>query len=85
MSAYRIEIRVMTRPTLLDPQGQAVEHALQALGFDDVSQVRIGKHVVLNLDAPTREAAAERARLMCDRLLANPVTEDYHLDVEAGA
>jgi phosphoribosylformylglycinamidine synthase len=85
VSAYRIEIRVMPRPTLLDPQGQAVEHALQALGFGDVSQVRVGKHVVLNLDAPTREAAAEQARLMCDRLLANPVTEDYHLHVEAGA
>ena len=85
MSAYRVEIRVMPRPTLLDPQGQAVEHALQALGFGDVSQVRIGKHVVLSLDAPSREAAAERARLMCDRLLANPVMEDYHLEVEAGA
>jgi phosphoribosylformylglycinamidine synthase len=84
VSVYRIEIRVMPRPTLLDPQGQAVEHALQALGFRDVNQVRIGKHVVLTVEAASREAAAEQARLMCDRLLANPVTEDYHLDVEVG-
>jgi phosphoribosylformylglycinamidine synthase len=82
MGAFRVEVRVMPRGALLDPQGQAVEHALHALGFPEVGTVRVGKHLVLELDAPTPEDAARRARAMCDRLLANPVTEDFHLAVE---
>lgn len=84
MSAFRVAVRVMPRATLLDPQGQAVEHALHALGFGEVAQVRIGKHLVLEVQAATREEALIRARAMCDRLLANPVTEDYDLALEAG-
>lgn len=83
MAAFRVEIRVMPRAALLDPQGQAVSHALHALGFADVGDVRVGKHLVVRLEAPTRDDAAARARAMCDRLLANPVTEDYQLLVEA--
>ena len=83
MTAFTVQIRVMPRASLLDPQGQAVEHALQALGFGDVAQVRIGKHLVLAIDAPSRDDAQARARVMCDRLLANPVTEDYEVRVEA--
>jgi phosphoribosylformylglycinamidine synthase subunit PurS len=83
MPAFRVEIRVMPRAALLDPQGQAVSHALHALGFADVGDVRVGKHLVVRVEAPTRDEAAARARAMCDRLLANPVTEDYQLLVEA--
>jgi phosphoribosylformylglycinamidine synthase subunit PurS len=83
LSGFRIEVRVMPRASLLDPQGQAVEHALHALGFGEVARVRVGKHLVLELNAPTREEAVARARAMCDRLLANPVMEDYDLAVEA--
>ncbi|HEY6108831.1 MAG TPA: phosphoribosylformylglycinamidine synthase subunit PurS [Gemmatimonadales bacterium] len=83
MPAFRVEIRVMPRAALLDPQGQAVSHALHALGFADVGDVRVGKHLVVRLEAPTPDEAAARARAMCDRLLANPVTEDYQLLVEA--
>ena len=80
---YRVHVRVMPRAGLLDPQGQAVEHALGSLGFDGTAQVRIGRAIELDLDAPSADAAVERARSMCDRLLANPVTEDYELAVEA--
>lgn len=73
----------MPRASLLDPQGQAVEHALHALGFAEVGQVRVGKHLVLGVDAASPAEALARARLMCDRLLANPVTEDYHVQVDA--
>ena len=83
MAAFRVEVRVMPRASLLDPQGQAVEHALHALGFAEVGTVRVGKHLVLQVTADSREAAAARARSMCDRLLANPVTEDYLVAVEA--
>jgi phosphoribosylformylglycinamidine synthase len=83
MPAFQVEIRVMPRGALLDPQGQAVSRALHALGFADVGDVRVGKHLVVRLEAPTRDEAAAQARAMCDRLLANPVTEDYQLLVEA--
>lgn len=83
MASFRVEIRVMPRASLLDPQGQAVSHALHALGFAEVGDVRVGKHLVVRLEAPTRDEATARARSMCERLLANPVTEDYHLLVEA--
>ena len=73
----------MPRAALLDPQGQAVQHALHALGFAEVGTVRAGKHLVLQLEAASGDAAAARARAMCDRLLANPVTEDYDVLVEA--
>jgi phosphoribosylformylglycinamidine synthase len=67
---------------LLDPQGQAVEHALAALGFGEAADVRVGRAIELDVAAPTRAEAEERARQMCDKLLANPVTEDYLLQVE---
>ena len=81
MSAFTVEVRVMPRASLLDPQGQAVQHALQALGFGEVASVRAGKHLVLQVQAASREEAATKARAMCDRLLANPVTEDYECSV----
>jgi phosphoribosylformylglycinamidine synthase subunit PurS len=83
VTAFRVEVRVMPRPTLLDPQGQAVEHALKALGFAEVSRVRVGKHLVLDVEAQTGAEATARARAMCDRLLANPVTEDFDVVVTA--
>jgi len=82
MAAFRIEVRVMPRAGLLDPQGLAVEHALHALGFRETSGVRMGKHLVLQVDAASPDDAQARAKAMCDRLLANPVTEDYQIAVE---
>lgn len=79
---YRVHVRVMPRTGLLDPQGQAVEHALSALGFAEAGAVRIGRAIQLELAAPSRADAEARARQMCDKLLANPVTEDYLLEVE---
>ena len=80
---YRVHVRVMPRAGLLDPQGQAVEHALGSLGFEGAQQVRIGRAIELELAAANPDEAAVRAREMCDRLLANPVTEDYELEVKA--
>ncbi len=79
---YRVHVRVMPRQGILDPQGQAVEHALGALGFGEAGEVRVGKAVELAVSAKSRDEAEARARLMCDRLLANPVTEDYRVEVE---
>lgn len=80
---YRVHVRVIPRTGLLDPQGQAVEHALGALGFTGVREVRVGKAIELGVEAADPAAAQEAARAMCDRLLANPVTEDYEIEVEA--
>jgi phosphoribosylformylglycinamidine synthase PurS subunit len=81
VTAFRVEVRVMPRAALLDPQGQAVQHALKALGFAEVSDVRVGKHLVLDVEAANSSEATTRARAMCDRLLANPVTEDFDVVV----
>lgn len=80
---YRVHIRVVPRPGLLDPQGQAVEHALGALGFAGVREVRIGKAIEIAVDADTPAAAEATARRMCESLLANPVTEDFVVAVDA--
>jgi phosphoribosylformylglycinamidine synthase subunit PurS len=79
---YRVHVRVMPRTGLLDPQGQAVEHALTALGFEEAGSVRVGRAIELDVDAGSRDEAEARARQMCDKLLANPLTEDYLLKVE---
>jgi len=80
---FRVHVRVMPRVGLLDPQGQAVEHALTALGFEEAGAVRIGRAIEFDVAAGSRDEAEARARQMCDKLLANPVTEDYLLDVES--
>jgi phosphoribosylformylglycinamidine synthase len=72
----------MPRDGLLDPQGQAVEHALTALGFEEAGAVRVGRAIELAVVAGSRDEAEAKARQMCDKLLANPVTEDYLLEVE---
>lgn len=79
---FRVHVRVIPRPGLLDPQGQAVEHALAALGFAGVGEVRIGKAIELRLEADSATDAERMARTMCERLLANPVTEDFVIEVE---
>ncbi len=80
--SFRVHVRVMPRAGLLDPQGQAVEHALGSLGFAGTSAVRVGRAIELDVAAPSRDDAERQARDMCERLLANPVTEDFELQVE---
>ncbi len=73
-----MRVRVLIRPKagILDPQGQAVERALPALGFEGVSHVRVGRMVELEVED------ASRLDEMCERLLANPLIEDYEVTVE---
>ena len=80
MSRFRARVRVMPRASILDPQGQAVSHALGELGFDGVAEVRVGRTVELLLDVGSADLARAGALRMCERLLANPVTEDYVLE-----
>jgi phosphoribosylformylglycinamidine synthase len=80
MSAFRVEIRVVPRRGILDPQGKAVADALHSLGFSDVADVRVGRHIVVETNAVDADAAGRAARVMCERLLANPVTEDFEIE-----
>jgi len=81
LSRFRLEVLVTPRPGLLDPQGKAVHHALQSLGWSDVGDVRVGKAIHLDVDAASEAEAIEKADSMCRKLLANPVTEDYRVSV----
>ena len=79
---YRVLVRIMPRAGILDPQGQAVESALHVLGFSGASEVHIGRSITLTVSAKSREQAEAEVRKMCDKLLANPVTEDFLIEVE---
>lgn len=85
MSRYRVEILVTPRPGLLDPEGNAVHHALQSLGYEGVEEVRVGKVMYLDVEADGEEEARREADAMCRKVLANPVTEDYEIQVLDGA
>ncbi|MDR3709341.1 MAG: phosphoribosylformylglycinamidine synthase subunit PurS [Capsulimonadaceae bacterium] len=74
-----IKISVTLKPTLLDAQGRAVHGALKNLGYNNVEKVRIGRYIELNLeDGPDIDG---QVREICDKLLANPVIEDYRYEV----
>ena len=79
MTRFRIAVHIVPRRGILDPQGKAVADALHSLGFASVHDVRIGRHIVVDADADTARDAEARVRAMCDKLLANPVTEDYEI------
>ena len=85
MTRFRVEVQIMPRQGILDPQGKAVADALHALGFGGVREARVGKHIGLDDDASDAGAARDAARDMCSRLLANPVTEDFAVTVGATA
>ena len=72
----------MLQPNVLDVQGQAVQGALKHLGFDSVEQVRIGRQIEMILPTEDREAARLQLREMAEQLLANPVIEDFQIDIQ---
>jgi len=77
----RVKIFVSLKSGVLDPQGKAIERSLHTLGYDEVHEVRAGKYIELDFDATSREAAELRIREICDKLLANPVIEDYRFEI----
>jgi phosphoribosylformylglycinamidine synthase subunit PurS len=78
----QVKVFVTPRRGILDPQGRAVEHALTSLGFKSVADVKIGKYIVLEIGAQSTAEARDQAQQMCERLLANPLIEDYTFEVE---
>jgi phosphoribosylformylglycinamidine synthase len=74
-------VRVDLKPGVLDPQGRAVAHALQGLGYPEVTDARQGKVIELDLEGTDRKAAEERVKAMCEALLANTVIERYRVEI----
>lgn len=82
MNEFQIEVRITPREGLLDPEGKAVENALRSLDFTEVADVRVGRLIRLRVQAASVDAARARAESMCRQLLANPVTEDYEIELQ---
>ena len=78
----RVKIFVSLKNGVLDPQGKAIERSLHTLGYGEVHDVRVGKYLELEVDAPSPAAAELRIREMCDKLLANTVIEDYRFEIQ---
>ena len=80
MKPYRVSVHITPRKGILDPQGKAVEGALHSLGFASVREVHVGRHIVVETEAATENEAKDSVRQMCERLLANPVIEDFEIE-----
>ena len=74
-------VNVYLKEGVLDPQGKAAHHALESLGFKGVNDVRIGKQIVIDLDAKNKEEALQEVKEMSETLLANTVIEDYNIEI----
>ncbi|MEX1324725.1 MAG: phosphoribosylformylglycinamidine synthase subunit PurS [Synechococcaceae cyanobacterium] len=81
MPTYLARVQVSLRPSVLDPAGEATRAAAARLGVDGVRKLRIGKAIELELEAPDRATAQSRLELLSDRLLANPVIENWSLEI----
>lgn len=73
---------VTLKEGILDPQGKTLQRALKSLGYDEVEDLRVGKYMEIELKGSDRAALEERLTEMSERLLANPIIEDYRLEVE---
>ncbi len=80
---YDVLVEVSPRRGIADPEGSTIERSLPALGFDGVSEVRVGKAIRLRVEAPSAEAAAALVEDMCSRFLTNPVIEDARVEVHS--
>ena len=81
----KVRVQVMLRPDILDPQGKAIGNALAALGFGGIGEVRQGKLIELELSETDPACIREQVEAMCKQLLANPVIEDYAIEIMPSA
>jgi len=78
----RVKIFISLKQGVLDPQGKAIENSLHSLGYHEVHNVRVGKYIELEIDRASPAARELRIREFCDKLLTNPVIEDYRFEIE---
>lgn len=79
---YNVQVYVTYKDSVLDPQAQAVQGAIQRLGFEGISQMRIGKFFEMQVIGTDQAAVIDKVEAICDRLLANPNMEQYRYDVQ---
>lgn len=79
---YNVQVYVTYKDSVLDPQAQAVQGAIQRLGFEGISQMRIGKFFEMQVTGTDQAAVIDKVEAICDRLLANPNMEQYRYDVQ---
>ena len=77
MKEFRVKVSIRLRPSVLDPAGEAIKSAAGKLGVNNVNSLRIGKLIDINLEAVEKADAIKKVELLCDRLFANKVIEDY--------
>lgn len=80
---YSAEVTISLRSGILDVQGKTVEHALHSIGQSGIHNVHIGKYVTLVVEAESQEAAAAAVKEACEKLIANPIIEDYAITISA--
>ncbi len=78
---FRAEIDVMPLKALLDPQGKAVTGSMKNLGLPEIDNVRIGKHITLEVEAESKDVATEKVEDACKKLLANQIMESYEYEL----
>lgn len=83
MKTFKVSVHITPRRGILDPQGKAVKGALHSLGFDKVRDVHVGRYIVVENEAGTADEAKAAVKTMCERLLANPVIEDFEIETAA--
>tara|TARA_B100001109_G_C18784379_1_gene436957 strand:+ start:447 stop:707 length:261 start_codon:yes stop_codon:yes gene_type:complete len=79
---FQVKVSIRLRPSVLDPAGEAIKSAADKLGVDKINSLRIGKLIDINLKAFEKKDAIEKIELLCDRLFANKVIEDYEYTFE---
>lgn len=80
---YKANIKIMPLAELLDPQGKAVNESLDRLGLEGLENVRIGKHITLNVEADNETSAREKVEHACKKLLTNPIMESFEIALTA--
>lgn len=80
---FRASIDIMPLPALLDPQGKAVSSNMKNIGLSSIDNVRIGKHITLEVEAGSQAEAEEQVKTACEKLLANQIMEQFEFRVEA--
>ncbi|MGQ0792638.1 MAG: phosphoribosylformylglycinamidine synthase subunit PurS [Deltaproteobacteria bacterium] len=81
MREFKVKVEIRLKSVVLDPQGKAALSALRSIGFEEVEDARIGKLIEIKLAAESRDEARERAGEMCRRILANPIIEDFAVEI----
>lgn len=79
----KAEINITLKRTVADPQGLTIKHALESLGYKDLTDIRMGKFVIIKLNCKDKKRAQQQIDQMCKKLLANPIIEDYSFKIKA--